>query len=213
MTSSIDVNVSSVAFISIVCAIVQLIKKKQKEKRQSPSTLRTRLSFRDYYKLHKDDYYFRRSIRMDISSFNKILTVIKDVLKTDEDMGKIRGGSISPSICLFCTLRYLSGGSYLDISSLTGISKTSFYTVVWRTIDAIVNSEDALLNNIHFPNTNEECERAAAGFESISTFAITNCVSVLDGYLLSIQTPPAKVVGNVRSYFSGHYQMYGVAVV
>ena len=204
MTSSIDVNVSSVAFISIVCAIVQLIKKKQKEKRQSPSTLRTRLSFRDYYKLHKDDYYFRRSIRMDISSFNKILTVIKDVLKTDEDMGKIRGGSISPSICLFCTLRYLSGGSYLDISSLTGISKTSFYTVIWRTIDAIVNCEDAVLNNIHFPKTNEESERAAAGFESISTFAITNCVTVLDGYLLSIQTPPTKVVGNVRSYFSGH---------
>jgi hypothetical protein len=150
---------------------------------------------------------------MDISSFYKILNVIKDVLKTDEDMGKIRGGSISPSLCLFCTLRYLSGGSYLDISSLTGISKTSFYTVVWKTIDAIANCDDAVLDNIHFPKTNKECQQAAAGFESISSFnAITNCVTVLDGYLLSIQTPPAKEVGNVRSYFSGHYQMYGINV-
>ena len=76
-----------------------------------------------------------------------------------------------------------------------------------------MNCDDAVLDNIHFPKTNEECQQAAAGFEEISSGnAITNCVTVLDGYLLSIQTPPAKVVGNVRSYFSGHYQMYGVNV-
>jgi hypothetical protein len=34
----------------------------------------------------------------------------------------------------------------------------------------------------------------------------------VDGYLLKIQTPPTKDVGNVRSYFSGHYQSYGVNV-
>ena len=31
-------------------------------------------------------------------------------------------------------------------------------------------------------------------------------------YLVAINTPPSLVVGNVRSYFSGHYQHYGVNV-
>jgi hypothetical protein len=40
--------------------------------------------------------------------------------------------------------------------------------------------------------------------------AITNCVGVCDGFLLEIEAPRREVVGNVRSYFSGHYQRYGV---
>jgi DDE superfamily endonuclease len=39
---------------------------------------------------------------------------------------------------------------------------------------------------------------------------LDNVVGVVDGYLLQIATPNKKHVGNVRSYFSGHYQCYGV---
>jgi len=66
---------------------------------------------------------------------------------------------------------------------------------------------------LKFPQTRAECIEAAAGFESISTSrAIQNCVSVVDGFLMKIVTPPGWIVGNVRSYFSGHYQCYGVNV-
>ena len=41
---------------------------------------------------------------------------------------------------------------------------------------------------------------------------ISNCVGVLDGYLLSIVTPAKKHARNVRSYFSGHYQKYGINI-
>jgi len=82
--------------------------------------------------------------------------------------------------------------------------------VVWKTIDAINACKEL---DIHFPQTLEECKAAAAGFESISTSrVITNCVTVVDGFLLKIVTPAQSIVGNVRSYFSGHYQCYGVNV-
>jgi hypothetical protein len=42
--------------------------------------------------------------------------------------------------------------------------------------------------------------------------AIANCVGVVDGYLLRIKTPTREEVGNVRSYFSGHYQCNGLNV-
>jgi hypothetical protein len=41
---------------------------------------------------------------------------------------------------------------------------------------------------------------------------INNCVSVVDGFLLGIQTPSKSQVSNVRSFFSGHYKCSGLNV-
>ena len=107
----------------------------------------------------------------------------------------------------------MAGGSYLDVAALLGVSVKSFYSIVWRTIHAIIQSKDPNLDNIKFPETQDECAAAAADFKNISRRgAICNCVTAVDGYLLSIITPSAKEVGNVRSYFSGHYQSNGCNV-
>ena len=53
----------------------------------------------------------------------------------------------------------------------------------------------------------------ADGFTNISyKGAITNCVGAIDGFLLPIKVPSKAEVGNVSSYFSGHYQCYGLNV-
>jgi hypothetical protein len=76
-------------------------------------------------------------------------------------------GAILPELCVYCTLWYLAGGSYLDICDSARISQqSSFYRVVWKTITAIVKC-NAL--RITFPKTEEELEAAAAGFASVST--------------------------------------------
>jgi hypothetical protein len=50
-------------------------------------------------------------------------------------------------------------------------------------------------------------------FKSISyNEAIMNCIGIIDGYLLRIKTPSRIHVGNVKSYFSGHYQCYGINI-
>ena len=59
----------------------------------------------------------------------------------------------------------------------------------------------------------EKAVHSAASFSSISTNrVITECVAVLDGYHMEIATPPKKEVHNVKSYFSGHYQTYGINI-
>lgn len=147
---------------------------------------------------------------MDCESFNKLLAYIYDSLIVKEVMANNRGGPIIPELCLFCTLRYLSGGSYLDLCDIAGISSSSFYRVVWKTIDAIINCPELA---IKFPSTRTEIQLAIDGFASISFCeAIRNCALVIDGYLVRIRTPSKHDVGNVRSYFSGHYQCYGVNV-
>jgi hypothetical protein len=66
---------------------------------------------------------------------------------------------------------------------------------------------------IKFPSSTEEAEQAAQGFQSISTQGcIWNCVAAVNGYHLQIRTPTKKEAKNARSFFSGHYQTYGINI-
>jgi hypothetical protein len=182
-------------------------------RQRDPSVFDQRLMWADYVKRHtkrKRNIAFTRRLRMELKSFNKLLELIREDLEVNQRMAALRGKAIIPELCLFCTVRWLAGGSYLDIVDITGISVPSFYRIVWKTCEAIMKSP-AL--DMKLPKTPEECELAAAGFRSISyDEAIPNCVGVLDGYLLKINTPRKNWAKNVRSYYSGHYQCHGVNI-
>jgi DDE superfamily endonuclease len=209
-------NNDCTSIIKLLLSMLQflILYEKQNKRIRKKTILRNRLCWSDFIRQYTDSkLLFHRTIRMEIKSFKLLVTLLDPILDNCKEMSIIKGSDIyfSTEVYLFCTLRYLSGGSYLDIIALTGMSKPYFYNIVWKTISAIIQCNHPLINNIKFPTTVDDCKDAAANFESISSnSAINNCVSVVDGYLLSIQTPSQKEVGNVRSYFSGHYQKYGI---
>ena len=155
--------------------------------RRSPSSFDQRLVKDTFCIRHCHRADFNRHIRMSYDSFTRLLSVVKKNLEVDNDMAGLRGGAILPEICLYVCLRYLAGGSYSDIKFFTGISVASFYRVFWKTIGAI---------------TRDDARDAALGFQSISQQGcIWNCVAVLDGYHLQIQTPSKTEDRNVRLFF------------
>ena len=169
-----------------------------------------RLHWEEYSALHVQRGTFKRRLRMSKHSFDKLLEMIAFRLIVSERQASKRGGAIIPELCLYCTIRYLAGGSYLDICDVAGISTSSFYRIIWKTMKILNSTRDL---RIHFPTTREEIAQAMSDFASISyDMAIINCVGVVDGYLMRIRVPTKKEAGNVRSYFSGHYQCYGVNV-
>lgn len=177
---------------------------------RNPSHFEQRLAWEKYSTKHMARGTFQIRLRMTKESFDKLLGHIKGDLLVNETQANFRGGTITPELCLYCTIRWLAGGSYLDITDICGISKSSFYRVNWKTITAIVKCK-ALRPK--FPSSNKEIGEAIAGFASISTEGIIhNCVGVVDGYLLRIKVPAKREVKNVKSFFSGHYQCYGVNV-
>jgi DDE superfamily endonuclease len=178
---------------------------------RNPSIIRQKLLWNEYVSAFSDNQKFiRRHLRMTLPSFYKLLGLIRVGLEVDNEKADSRGGPILPELCLFCTLRWLAGGSYLDIFALTKVSIPSFYRVVYRTLRLII---DCKALEIKFPTTMTECKAAADGFRSISfREAITNCIGVIDGYLLRIYTPPKNTAGNVKSYYSGHYQCHGINI-
>lgn len=88
------------------------------------------------------DEMFARMFRMSRAYFDKLLALISPLLPiTDVAMAELSSGS---SICnrtkLAVTLRWLAGGSYLDLCFGWAISKTSFFSdrgVVWPVLEAI----------------------------------------------------------------------------
>lgn len=180
-----------------------------RQKRKKKAFLQQRCRWDRFVFSNQDQPLFRRHLRMTYGSFVGLLDKIQTYLPVvDEKMGALRGGVIVPELQLYATLRYLAGASYSDICVFCRMSKTTFYKVLWNTINAINKAI-----TIDFPSTVEDCALLAASFERIS-FAgvISNCVGVLDGYLLPIITPWKSQAKNVRSYFSGHYQRYGINI-
>jgi hypothetical protein len=145
---------------------------------------------------------------MEKKSFNKLVRILTPWLHK-----KGHHHAISPKLRLFIYLHFARGVSYLDICNLTGISSASCYRIADSTARAILECNDPEVDNIHFPQSLEECQHAANGFQAIShRGVINNCVAAIDGYLLKTITPRKKEAGNVRSFFSGHYQCFGVNV-
>ena len=111
---------------------------------------------------------------------------------------------------LHALLRWAAGGSYLDIRLTLGISKNSFYRIAHECIDAIRRIPQLAID---LPKKPEELEKASNDFTMCSSHGIiSGCVACVDGMLLRIQQPPSASTGHVKSYFSGHYQDYGINV-
>ena len=87
---------------------------------------------------HTGRIELKQHLCMSLPSFDKLLSYLRESLELDSDMAWLQGGEIILGISLYCTLRYLAGGSYTDIFFLVGISSASFYHVVWKTTYAIV---------------------------------------------------------------------------
>jgi hypothetical protein len=171
--------------------------------RQPVNIVRDRITWDKHVSNLVKEGAFNRMYRMSIGSFNRLCMILDPLLSVDPVMSSL--STNQPKICteiiLSCFIRWVAGGSYLDIRTLAGISISSFYRVMGRCARAILDS-DALAYK--FPQTQEEIESAAAGFKNISTnnFLI-GCVGVIDGLLLQIKVPAASEVGNVTAFFLG----------
>ncbi len=117
-------------------------KQRYHRKRRPPSLFEQRLVWDTFCSRHSGRSDFTRHIRMSHDSFNKLLSAIQQDLEVDREMAELWGDAILPEICLnIMCLRYLAGGSYLDIKYFTGISSASFYRVLWKTMRAINQSK------------------------------------------------------------------------
>lgn len=83
-----------------------------------------------YDRLRHQEVLFKRMYRLSVVDFDSVLLRIQDTLTVRRHDNAVRssGSVVHPITQLCMALRFLSGGSYLDISLLYGVDTKTFYT-------------------------------------------------------------------------------------
>jgi hypothetical protein len=84
--------------------------------------------------------HFFTLFRMDYRTFKHVLDMTEHDMQRRYLQSERAGGYVSPEAQLAFTIRWLAGGSYLDISDHYGVSKPTFYRLVYECIDLIIDA-------------------------------------------------------------------------
>ena len=150
---------------------------------------------------------FAVEYRMSHKAWKKLRQILKPTLKRVHSMSR-SSGPITVDMVMAAGIRRLSGGQVRDIRHIIGMSSTEAYNSIDKFIEAVNESPDL---DIKMPSTAEEWESIRRGFSSRSSNNLMQgCVGALDGLLALISAPFKKEVTNVKAYYSGHYECYGL---
>jgi hypothetical protein len=130
---------------------------------------------------------FRRSFRMNESSFWKLLDMLDPCLvKPKQKKRRAPNGDILSSARLAMALQYFSGGDPIDISAVFSVHNVAVYHSVWLVVQAI-NKTTTL--DIKFLTLYDKQQKIADQFQGKSGIALNNCTACIDGILTWINKP------------------------
>ena len=159
-----------------------------------------------YEKLNHNGH-FKREYRMSFSTYEKLHEILKPYLQ--RQTSKTRSNrSINTHIMMVFGVRWLAGGNISDLSHIVDVSRSAAYHITYDFLDAVLAAPEL---NIELPKTPNQWNEIRLGFQLKSTDGIIDgCVGCLDGLLQKTIAPSASDVTNIRSYYSGHYEHYGL---
>jgi hypothetical protein len=132
------------------------------------------------------DSEFEQRYRLDLEGFNQVLEKIRPALgRVHENVPT----QVAPELKLSMALRWMAGGSYLDIADLHGVEVSTFYKHLWTTIEAIDAAYElpllAMLDNIEQGSLAPLID----GFDEKSAGVIRGCFGAVDGLAVKIEKP------------------------
>jgi hypothetical protein len=153
---------------------------------------------------------FKRYFRLCRSDFYALLEQIQPLLlaageESYRQAARSSGSPVYIELRLAAALRFLAGGSYLDIAFAFCISIKSIMTYIWIVLEAI----NEVLDNIKFPFGDETgLRRLERGFMDICKDKLPGTVAAGDGVVFKIRKPTVREADeDVRSFFNrkGYY--------
>ena len=152
---------------------------------------------------------FDKTYRMTHRAFKKLVSLIRANLNHKTTHSRV-AEPLSVELMVALTLRYLAGGSVLDLKNVYTLNRSWAYKLRDKVIDAILSC-NAL--EISFPiGDMDKLNEIRLGFMSKSHLNIFHqCLGGLDGMLQPCQCPSRdEAQGNQNGYYSGHYQTHGL---
>lgn len=148
-----------------------------------------------------DDFKFQRMFRLSRKAFYHLHGLIKTEISPRSPQKAINssGSPISSVTKLAATLRFLAGGSYLDICALFGLDPNNFFSkhyVLWPTIEAI----DRIVP-LGLSLKSDDLKQTSEEFSKFSHGKLKGCIMAIDGWVCKTRQPMVKEVGlDVKAY-------------
>ena len=158
-----------------------------------------------------DPSTFKKMFRVSRSTFDELLDIITPHLdqRNEVKAKNSSGSSISPKTRLAVTLRWLAGGSHLDLCFAWGVAHSTFFSergVLWPVIEAI---DDAFA--LGFPvNDLDRLAELSKGFYDHSGGILDGCVLAVDGFGVPTRCPYKKEVPAQKDY---QFRKGGFAII
>lgn len=167
------------------------------------AVLRRRLHWERWSK-QISNFEFRRYYRMSRECFLKLVELLRDDLEGDEKQGRCGSpnGCMTPELKLSMTLRWMAGGSYLDIYFFHGVSDGAFWRAKKQTIDAILNHQSL---DLCFPDLNDTnaLQKISDGFKEKSEMGIMDhCIGAIDGCLIDLHSVRGECAKQALRYYT-----------
>ena len=152
--------------------------------------------------LNDDEFQIR--FRLTRSEFSDLLQRI--TAQVPSFAGK-RRSRLSAELRLASALRYLAGGSQLDIVDLYGQRTAAFYHDFWETIDAIHETEKL---GVDWTDKSDLEALARTCAKGRAEGIYDNVVGYIDGIVFKTHRPGACDVRNVKDMYVARKSTYGI---
>jgi len=148
-----------------------------------------------------DDKTFKKMFRVDWATFEDILDQVAPHIKVPNEVKACNssGGSISLKTKLAVSLRWLAGGSYLDLCFAWGIALSTFYHpngVLWPTLEAI---DKAYPMGLPIDDSSK-LEELSKGFFEYSGGILDGCVMAVNGLGVLTRQPFKSKIKKPKDY-------------
>jgi hypothetical protein len=143
------------------------------------------------------EHEFRKRYRLSKELFADVVRQLTPYVASVRQMV----GSNSPipiELQLSMTLRYLAGGAVVDIIDLHGVAYSTFYTCLWRTLEAL----DKAFKLSFDVTDNTEMANLEEGFAQLTGHVLRGIVGALDGLAIKIQKPWVQEVPDPMAFFN-----------
>ena len=143
---------------------------------------------------------------MERAAFDKLVHILEPYLVSTRRRGQ--RGRVPVEFKVAMTLRWLAGGSYLDLCLVYQVSKAIFFGTVKDVTEAICASGTGAF---YVPTTESQRRTLANGFALRSTHGVLrDCVGAIDGLFVKTRAPSPRETPNIRRYRSGHKNGFGL---
>jgi hypothetical protein len=117
--------------MSVALIVSSMRDESWKRSRLEWDTYLSKMPEKHFFTLFRMDYY---------RTFQHVLERTKHGMQRDYLQSDRTGGFVSPEAQLAFTIRWLTGGRYLDIADHYGVSRSTFYRLVYECIDLIIDA-------------------------------------------------------------------------